>query len=266
MHSHPILTTMILLGLYITMALWVGAAEVGKGRHRRRRRAKEREKQLMLQSLKEERDERRRQNAEKQRNKNRKLQADKELKMSDNSWRTQEPAFTHIAISFSLLKKDGSIEVLDKFREMYEKGKFQGLILIADDVSPGDDIESVRKWLSKNNHEWAFSHTVFNTSEIETPSQFTYRVLKAFNVDGFIVDANGSGRQNWVRSAIKSLRVHSFNNWPDALSWAQRLNNKYYLTCAPDAAATEIINTTRVKPTQTVKQETSIKPGIGWLD
>lgn len=220
----------------------------------------------MLQALREERDERRKQNAEKQRNKNRKPQVDKELIMSDHSWRHNEPAFTHLAISFALLKRDGGLEVLEKLKEMYLKGKFQALIFIADEVSPGDDIESVKKWLVQNNHEWVFSHIVFNTSEYETPSQFVYRVLKTFNIDGFIVDANSNGGQNWVRSVIKSLRVHSFNNWPDAVNWAQRLNNKYYLTCEPDEAATEIIDTTRVQPTRAVKQETMIKPGAGWLD
>lgn len=249
------------------MALLDGAAELGKGRHRRRRRNKEREKQLMLQAIREERDEARKQKREQIKQKRNKRS--KELKMpssySDHSWRNQEPSFTHLAISFSLLKKDGAMEVVSRLREMYDKGKLQNLVFIADSAD-ADEVENARKWLAENDSEWLFSHVVLNTSETETPSQFLYRVLKAFKIDAFIVDSEADISQTWVRSVLKSLRVFSFNNWPDSIAWTQKLNGKYYMTCEPDSTATRIIDTAKVQASQAVKDMRTIKPGAGWLD
>lgn len=238
------------------MAL-LGGAALGKGRHRRRRRNKEREKQLILQAIREEKAEARKQKREQKQERNNRS---KELKMhSDHSWRNQEPSFTHLAISFSLLKKDGAMEVVPRLREMYNKGKLQNLVFIADSADT-DEVVNARKWLAENDSEWLFSHVVLNTSETETPYQFLYRVLKAFKIDAFIMDSEADIPQTWVRSMLKSLRVLSFNNWPDSIAWTQKLNGKYYMTCEPDSTATRIIDTAKVQASQ------AVKPGDGWLD
>lgn len=163
--------------------------------------------------------------------------------MTEHHWKKDEPSFTTTAISFSLLKNPGAREALDKLKEFYHKGKLHSLIFIADSNISQDEMLAARKWLKSIGHDWAFGHTTFNTSRLEKPDDFIYRVLKSFDVDSLVFAKTAPKESNWIRAVIKTLRMHQFETWDTTMAWIGRLNSRYYMPADPLTEAVEIINT-----------------------
>jgi hypothetical protein len=230
------------------MASSVGV-DVGKGRHRRRRQNKENDKKALLRQIKEENQEERRENRQRQRAEARENKRNRKWNhhMSEHTWRDERPSFTTLAISFNLLTNPGAKEALDKLREAYDRGKLSNLLFIAESQISSDEIDAARKWLKSIGHEWAYGHTVFNTSRGDKPEDFIYRVLKTHDVDSLVFGKVGRDA-NWIRNVIKTLRMHEFKSWDSSMEWINRLNSKYFSPASPGAEAVEVIDTRKGQP------------------